>query len=73
MKSSEASFAIILKTFDDAFSQTVHSRTSYQPHEIVWGAKFKPVFDRAEDGRIILDLSKIDDYELAELPKMIDA
>jgi inward rectifier potassium channel len=27
--SSEASFAVLLKAFDDTFSQTVHSRTSY--------------------------------------------
>jgi inward rectifier potassium channel len=73
LKKSEASFAILLKTFDDAFSQTVHSRTAYQPKEVVWGGKFKPAFDRADDGRIVLDLSMIDAYELVELPKMIEA
>jgi inward rectifier potassium channel len=61
---TEASFAVLLKAFDDTFSQTVHSRTAYQHHEIVWGAKFKPVFDRAPDGRIVLDLSRINDHEL---------
>ena len=61
---TEAGFAILLRAFDDTFSQTVHSRTSYQHHEIVWGAKFKPVFERANDGRIVLDLSKISDHEL---------
>ncbi len=66
---SEATFAILLRAFDDTFSQTVHSRTSYQAHEVVWGAKFKPVFDRDEDGRIVLDLSKISDHELYELEK----
>jgi inward rectifier potassium channel len=47
----------------------VHSRTSYQHHEIIWGAKFKPTFDRDEDGRIVLDLSKISDHEVLELEK----
>jgi inward rectifier potassium channel len=61
---TEAGFAVLLKAFDDTFSQTVHSRTAYQAHEIVWGAKFKPVFNRDEDGRIVLDLSKISDHEL---------
>ena len=61
---SEASFAILLKAFDDTFSQTIHSRTAYQAHEIVWDAKFKPVFNRDEDGRIVLDLSKISSHEL---------
>jgi inward rectifier potassium channel len=64
LEKSEAGFAILLRAFDDTFSQTVHSRTIYQYHEIVWGAKFKPIFNRDEDGRIILDLSKISDHEL---------
>jgi inward rectifier potassium channel len=61
---SEATFAVLLRAFDDTFSQTVHSRTSYQAHEIVWGAKFKPAFDRGEDGRIVLDLSRISEHEV---------
>jgi len=61
---TEAGFAILLRAFDDTFSQTVHSRTAYQYTDIVWGAKFKPVFDRDDDGRIVLNLSKISDHEL---------
>ena len=61
---SEAAFAILLRAFDDTFSQTVHSRTAYQAKEIVWGGKFKPVFDRAPDGRIVLDLSRINEHEV---------
>lgn len=64
LEKSEAGFAILLRAFDDTFSQTIHSRTAYQAHEIVWNAKFKPVFDRDEDGRIVLDLRKISDHEL---------
>jgi inward rectifier potassium channel len=66
MKSTEASFAVLLKAFDDTFSQTVHSRTSYQYDEMVWGAKFKPAFDRDEEGRIVLNLDQIDDHELVD-------
>jgi inward rectifier potassium channel len=64
LENTEAGFAVLLKAFDDTFSQTIHSRTAYQHHEIVWGAKFKPVFDRDTDGRIVLDLSRINDHEL---------
>jgi inward rectifier potassium channel len=64
MVSSEASFAVLLKAFDDTFSQTVHSRTSYMYDEMIWGAKFKPTFDSDEEGHIVLNLDKIDDYEL---------
>lgn len=64
LKNSGATFAILLKAFDDTFSQTVHSRTSYMHHEMVWGAKFKPAFDRDEEGRLLLNLDKIDDHEV---------
>jgi len=64
LENTEAGFAILLRAFDDTFSQTVHSRTAYQANDIVWGAKFKPVFDRDYDGRIVLDLSKISDHEV---------
>ncbi|MGZ3757902.1 MAG: ion channel [Mucilaginibacter sp.] len=66
LERTEASFAVLLRAFDDTFSQTVHSRTAYQYHEMVWGAKFKPTFDRDEDGRIVLDLSKISAHETYE-------
>ncbi|MEO6852075.1 MAG: ion channel [Mucilaginibacter sp.] len=69
LKNTEASFAILVKAFDDTFSQTVHSRTSYQYDDIVWGAKFRPAFDRDLDGRILLDLSKVSEFTLVDLPK----
>jgi inward rectifier potassium channel len=61
---SEVVFSVILKTFDDTFSQTVHSRTTYTYKDMVWDAKFKPTFDRDEDGRVVLHLEHIDEYEL---------
>lgn len=61
---NEAGFAILLRAFDDTFSQTVHSRTAYQASEIIWGAKFKPAFERDRNGRIVLDLGKISDHEM---------
>lgn len=63
---TEANINVLLKAFDDTFSQTVHSRTSYQYDEVIWNAKFTPVFDRDEDGRMVLDLSKIGDHEKLE-------
>lgn len=67
LKNTGATFAVLLKAFDDTFSQTVHSRTSYMYDEMIWGAKFKPAFDRDEQGRLLLNLDKIDDHELLEL------
>jgi inward rectifier potassium channel len=64
LEKGAASFAVLLKAFDDTFSQTVHSRTSYTAHDMVWDAKFIPMFNRDEIGRIELDMSKIGDYDL---------
>lgn len=60
----QAGLSVILKTFDDTFSQTIHSRTSYQYDDFVWDAKFKPAFERDETGRVVLDLSRISAYDM---------
>jgi inward rectifier potassium channel len=60
----EASFSVLLKAFDDTFSQTVHSRTAYVAKDMVWDARFVPMFDRDKDGRIILDMSKVGEYSV---------
>jgi inward rectifier potassium channel len=59
----DAEFLVMLKAFDDTFSQTVHSRTSYQNEEMIWDAKFKPVYKPDENGVFTIDLSLISDYE----------
>ncbi len=63
LQHNEAEFIVMLKAFDDNFSQTVHSRTSYSDEEIVWGAKFLPAFSRDESGVNVLALNKIDDFQ----------
>ena len=68
---TEASFSILLKAFDDTFSQTINSRTAYTHRNIIWGGKFKPAFERDDDGRIVLDLSRISEYDEVRLPVKI--
>jgi inward rectifier potassium channel len=60
----EAEFMILLKAFDDAFSQTVHSRTSYKPEEVIFNAKFDQIISTDEDGIFTIDLSKVSSYSL---------
>jgi len=69
LERTEATFAVLLKAFDDTFAQNVHSRTSYQHDDVIWGARFVPAFDRDGDGRIVLDLGRIGEYTKVELPK----
>jgi len=66
---SEATFVIVLRLFDDAFAQVVNSRTSYTVEDVIWGAKFNPMFTRDNDGHIVLDLGEMDSIEKAELPE----
>ena len=41
----QVEFIILVKGFDDTFSQTVHARYSYRFDELVWEAKFHPAFE----------------------------
>jgi inward rectifier potassium channel len=62
---SDAEFLILLRAFDDAFSQNVHARTSYKSSEVLFDRKFKGIIRIAPDGMTEIDLDKIHDYEEA--------
>ncbi|HXA02108.1 MAG TPA: ion channel [Cytophagaceae bacterium] len=64
LDNSDAEFLILLKAFDDTFSQNVHTRSSYKFNEIAWNYKFVDAFKR-EDGITILELDKISTIEKA--------
>ena len=68
MQANQASLVVLMQAFDDTFSQTVHSRTSYLYNEMVWGAKFVPAFYDDPNGLVTLDVNKISLYTEAELP-----
>lgn len=61
--SHETEFIVLLKGFDDTFSQTVHARYSYRAPEIIWDAKFIPAFHIEPDGNYLLDLARVSDFE----------
>ncbi|NIJ51814.1 ion channel [Dyadobacter arcticus] len=59
---------ITIKAFDDHFSNTVQQRTSYTQDEMVYGARFLPMYARSEDGNYTnLMLEKINHYEKVDL------
>jgi inward rectifier potassium channel len=60
---------VLLKAFDDTFSQTIYSRTSFKSSEIKVGKKFIPMFNTMENGKTLLDLRLIDAMETVELPQ----
>jgi len=65
----ESEFLVRLNGFDETFSQTVHSRSSYEADEVVWGARFGNIFNAPRpDGTISIDIRKIHEIDPAPLP-----
>jgi len=61
---SDAELLVLLIATDETISQSVHSRSSYEADEIVWGAKFANMFLRSEsEGIIGMNLSRIHEIE----------
>jgi inward rectifier potassium channel len=61
---ANAELLVLLTGTDETVSQTVHSRSSYQAEEIVWGAKFANMFMRSEtEGIMGMDLDRIHDID----------
>jgi inward rectifier potassium channel len=68
MKNARMEILVFVKAFDEVFSNTVMSRTSYIADEIIWGAKFKIMYYPSEDKtKTILDLDMVNDYEKIDL------
>jgi inward rectifier potassium channel len=55
----QAELMILVKGFDDTFSQTVHARYSYRYDEFKWGARFAPAFEVDPEGDLVLDVNKV--------------
>ncbi len=66
---AKAEILVFVQGFDESFSNTVVSRTSYTFDEFIYGAKFLPMYHPNEtNSRTIIHLNKLNDYELVELP-----
>ncbi len=64
---SSAEFLILLTAIDETFAQTVHSRSSYAASEVLWNARFAPMFRNVE-GAMELDISRLHAVTPAEFP-----
>jgi inward rectifier potassium channel len=62
----QAEVIILIKGFDETFSQSVRSRYSYRFDEIAWNAKFTPAFDFDETGTMVLNINKVGNYKAVE-------
>jgi len=68
LQTREAEFLVLLSGIDETFSQTVHARTSFKPEEVVYGARFKSIYNpMTSEGVQSIDVTRLDDIELAPL------
>lgn len=68
LQSADVEVLVQVVGFNPVFSNMVMQRTSYTYKEIVWGAKFKPMYHESSDGTTtILELNKLNGFERVEL------
>jgi inward rectifier potassium channel len=63
---------ILIKGFDDVFSQVVHSRFSYKAQEIAWGARFVKIFEQ-DGSHVAIDLDRLGEHEPAILVSSLES
>ena len=74
MKSANMEILVFAKAFDEVFSNTVMTRTSYVSSEIVWGAKFRIMYyPNADKTKTVLDLDMINAYEKTDVLHTVSA
>ncbi len=66
LRETNAEILITVTGIDDTFSQSIHARFSYVTEDLIWGARFKDMVSRGDDGKIHIDLKKIHDIETTE-------
>jgi inward rectifier potassium channel len=70
MQTADVELYILIRGFDDIFSNFVQQRTSYTYQEIEFNRKFVPMYRESKDGKTtILELHRLD--ETVEAPVVI--
>jgi inward rectifier potassium channel len=62
----EAEFLVLIKGFDNTFSQIVNARYSYRHDEMIWGARFVPAFHVDPKGDLVLEIDRIDEMRMLQ-------
>ena len=65
LRERDGEFLILLNGFDETFSQTVHTRSSYKPDEVICNARFRSILNIPDDdGLISIDIRKLHEVEM---------
>ena len=69
LRAQDFEFIVLMTGIDETFAQQVNSRTSYRASEIMWGARFRNIFNPADErGRLSVDVDRLDETDPATLP-----
>lgn len=64
LERAEAEILVLLTGVDEAFEQTVHTRSSYRADEIVWNARFQSMLLPADHrSRVSVDITRVHETE----------
>ncbi|MDR3711794.1 MAG: ion channel [Puia sp.] len=63
MKAADVEIYVLIRGFDDVYSNVVQQRTSYTYEEILFNGKFVPMYRESDDGKTtILELHKLNEF-----------
>lgn len=63
MEAEDGEFLVQVSAVDEAHYDDVVARTSYKSDEIQWGARFRDIFERSDEGVLGIDVNRIHDTE----------
>jgi inward rectifier potassium channel len=69
LRASRTEFLVLLSGFDETFSATVHTRTSFVPDEVRWGFRFASAFvtTKSDGKKVAVDMRRFDVVEPTQL------
>jgi len=67
LAASQAEILVLLSGYDETFSATVHTRTSFIPSEVLWGYRFANAFVLSQSGnKVAVDMRQFDKVEATQ-------
>jgi inward rectifier potassium channel len=68
MKAADVELYVLVRGFDDVYSNVVQQRTSYTYEEIIFNRKFVPMYRESDNGKTtVIELHKLNEH-IASLP-----
>lgn len=70
LAASDPEIVCLITADDETFAQTVHSRTSYNAEDIVWGARFRDMY-LADVDHVAIDINRLHEYAKIDPPAAV--